>query len=651
MKCVRLLAATVLFVFLFASCGPEAASTPAATPSPVAAATTIALAPTYAEEIRFGLIGNVTSVNVWALFDARGYSYNNYAVMSGYWPRLYQLSIPDRNFETIAASGMPSPFQQEESFYTATVPLRTNLKWTDGTPFTADDVAFTINTALSFQLGYDWHDFYNPDYIDHVEAVDAHTVKFYFKQQPNVSVWQYGALQGPIVQKAYWNPRVSVPVALLPSLELSNQIASLTSQIAQIQSKIDQLNKEIIILPVTSTGYAQTKADIQSQQAGLNQTNTALAKAQSQYDSSMDAARQSLYALVDTNEPTLGDWIPAGEKNGTWINKVNPAHPFNAPHFGNAVYKIYSSENDAVRALQNNEIDSILEPNGLSLAGRRTIGNSASGMTSQGRNLFFLVSNSSSNSVLSNPALRQAVACMIDDRKTAGQLGEGIGALRFFMLPGETFWNNPNATLPCNTLDPASRMAKAVQMLKTAGYTWKVLPSRNANGQGLTLPGGQAMPTINLLVEDSNQQAIDAGNSIRQQLAVIGLPLTVQSVSSDELHYDVFSSHQFDAALLGWQVSAYPLYLCNWFGTPNPFGYSSDRLQSACEALNSTSDLSAAQKDVYQIQSILAQDLPFLPLYSSLTYDAYRNIKYPFDSVLDGLSGIYGAPSFAMPVP
>ena len=85
-------------------------------------------------------------------------------------------------------------------------------------------------------------------------------------------------------------------------------------------------------------------------------------------------------------------------------------------------------------------------------------------------------------------------------------------------------------------------------------------------------------------------------------------------------------------ALLGWNVSEYPGYLCDWFKDGNPFGYQSDRLQSACEALNSTSDLSTAQKDVYEIQSILAQDLPFIPLYSGITYDAYRNIKYPFDS-------------------
>jgi ABC-type oligopeptide transport system substrate-binding subunit len=65
--------------------------------------------------------------------------------------------------------------------------------------------------------------------------------------------------------------------------------------------------------------------------------------------------------------------------------------------------------------------------------------------------------------------------------------------------------------------------------------------------------------------------------------------------------------------------------------------------------LNLTSDLDEARKQIYELQSILAQDLPFIPLYSGVTYDAYRNISYPFDSVPGGLSGIYGAPSLAVP--
>ena len=131
-----LLLATALLIFLFASCAPQpfdfaqgrSSPVPTSVPSPMPPPAPTATSIPHASEIRFALIGNVTPVNVWALFDAKGYSYNNYAVMAGYWPRLYQLSIPDRNFEPMAASGMPSAFQEEGSFYTASVPLRSDFK-------------------------------------------------------------------------------------------------------------------------------------------------------------------------------------------------------------------------------------------------------------------------------------------------------------------------------------------------------------------------------------------------------------------------------------------------------------------------------------------------------------------------------------------
>lgn len=102
-------------------------------------------------------------------------------------------------------------------------------------------------------------------------------------------------------------------------------------------------------------------------------------------------------------------------------------------------------------------------------------------------------------------------------------------------------------------------------------------------------------------------------------------------------------------ALLGWRLSAYPGYVCEWFQAPSPFEYGSDRLTSACEAFNATADLETARRAAYEIQSILMEDLPLIPLYQVLRYEAYRNVAYPFDKVLDGLSGSYGAPSLAVP--
>jgi ABC-type transport system substrate-binding protein len=102
-------------------------------------------------------------------------------------------------------------------------------------------------------------------------------------------------------------------------------------------------------------------------------------------------------------------------------------------------------------------------------------------------------------------------------------------------------------------------------------------------------------------------------------------------------------------AILGWRLSEYPAYLCEWFGAGGWFEYASDRLQRACEALAVESNLEAAREQMLAIQSILAEDLPFVPLYTENTYDVFQNVEYPFGVVSGGLSGLYGAPSYAIP--
>jgi ABC-type transport system substrate-binding protein len=158
--------------------------------------------------IRFATLEDMTTTNVWALFDDVGASYWNYVVQIYHWPTLFTLSDQRYDFIPAVAADFPSEFTQEGDLYVATVKLKDGLVWSDGSPVTADDVAFTANTVLKFKLGLNWQSGYNPDYLVKVEAVDPLTVKFYYNTIPGLSLWQYGALQSPFVNKAYWEPKI-----------------------------------------------------------------------------------------------------------------------------------------------------------------------------------------------------------------------------------------------------------------------------------------------------------------------------------------------------------------------------------------------------------------------------------------------------------
>jgi len=78
-----------------------------------------------------------------------------------------------------AASGDPT---YSEDFTTLTVPLREGVTWSDGEPFTAADVVYTVETLMQYE-GFNAHTYF-ADNVETVTALDDYTVEFVLKQ-PN----------------------------------------------------------------------------------------------------------------------------------------------------------------------------------------------------------------------------------------------------------------------------------------------------------------------------------------------------------------------------------------------------------------------------------------------------------------------------------
>lgn len=87
---------------------------------------------------------------------------------------------PDNDFPALATS-----YEVGADLKSVTYHLREGVKWSDGEPFTADDVVFTFNYAkahLDFPIGYDIYSAEkDTGSIVDVVAVDDHTVRFDLK--------------------------------------------------------------------------------------------------------------------------------------------------------------------------------------------------------------------------------------------------------------------------------------------------------------------------------------------------------------------------------------------------------------------------------------------------------------------------------------
>ncbi len=142
--------------------------------------------------LKAGLSEEPKTLNIWLASDRWSLS-----VLS----QIYQ-GLMTRHPETLEltpwlAENLPV-YDPETLSYTVT--LR-NAKWSDGSPLTAQDVAFTANLIKEFKIP---RHFDRWSFVKAVEVLDAKTVRF-FLEKP-MAIFLSRTLATPIVSKKEWEP-------------------------------------------------------------------------------------------------------------------------------------------------------------------------------------------------------------------------------------------------------------------------------------------------------------------------------------------------------------------------------------------------------------------------------------------------------------
>ena len=585
---------------------------------------------------KLGIFEDLTTTNYWAYLGPDTTIWNSY-VLSGGKPALYSLS--DQRFDWIpsAATDFPTPVVEETAggttLWTTEAVLKKGMKWSDGNDVTAEDFIFTAHTVRDLELSGNWSSSVDTEFFDHAEALDPYKLKIYFKQKPGLARWQFGLAFMPILSKAFWEPVVE---------EAKKQGTTVEQQ-------------------------------------------------------------RALYAHVPENEPSAGGYIFEKWENGAFAEKVkNPDHYFEGssiiqysngaysesksgvydfgaygdpegdkvldytvgPFADSSIYSIFGNQETAVLALKKGDIDFMLNPLGLQRglqeqlkgqAGLETLENANNGFRYLGFNM--------RHPPMNIKAFRQAVAILIDKEFLTSTVLQGVAIPMYTTVPeGNGFWYNPNVSLIGKGLSRTERTEEAVKLLKDAGFTWEKEPKVSENGtvevegKGLKLPNGDPMPDLEILSPSPGYDPLRSTFAIwiERWLNDMGIPAKAKLTDFNVIVEKIADPDGFDIWILGWGLSNFPDYLEAFFHSRhaegdglNRGGYSNPEFDALAEQLLIETDLDAARDQVFKMQEFLADDLPYVVLFTTPLLESYRSdrLTFPYTGTLGGLQSTNGMTS------
>lgn len=235
-----------------------------------------------------------------------------------------------------------------------------------------------------------------------------------------------------------------------------------------------------------------------------------------------------------------------------------------------------------------------------------------------------LLLNMQNNPVLQAKAVRQALHYAIDKQALVEKIARGAAVVGSpGILPRDHVWYNPQAAYQ------GVDLKKAEELLASAGFGTLNADRIRQNERGETL-------SFTVLVGGGAEVRI--GEVLKEQLAKIGVQLTVQSVDT-KTRDTMVRENQYQLALLGhggWGGD--PDYLRERFGdqpkgglSPSAsrlHGYRNETLLALLNEQYITVDPEKRKALIFKLQEMLADEVLEIPLYNTASYTAYRPQEY-----------------------
>jgi peptide/nickel transport system substrate-binding protein len=326
------------------------------------------------------------------------------------------------------------------------------------------------------------------------------------------------------------------------------------------------------------------------------------------------------------------------------------------PYIDGIIFKYYGTSDAAVLGLKKGSIDMYwwgIEPGYLEdLRKEKDIqlfSNERSALYYMGFNVRKLPFN--------DPNLRRAIATLVDKDFIITRILQGHGTkMTSIIPPGNRFYYCPDLPTYGDGLSKEERVKKAYDILRNAGYDWKVPPvdrsGKVTKGEEIQLPSGQPMEKFMILTPPADYDPARAmsGMIIQEWLKELGMPASSKPMAFKSLVEQVSVRHDFDAFILGYgRLSLDPDYLRSFFHSSqdkprggNKAGYKNPEFDRIADESSRMMDPEKRRELIWEMQKIIMRDVPYVPLYNPSLIEAVRKDKFTgWVQMLEGIGNFW----------
>ena len=596
-----------------------------------------------------GIFQDVTTDNQWNFNDTEGGTVWNQYFLLPQSAGAYTIAMPGIELVPDLAEGDLQPAVQEGDQWIGEFTLKEGVLWSDDEPLTAEDFAFTWQTAVDLELTSGWVDYTDAEAgggpVVSVEAADDQTVRVTFSSQPGLATWGpgTGVTNMPVQPQHFWQDVVDEATA---SDDPRTTLLSASGAEAPA---------------IGATQFAERQ--------------------------------EGSFAASTVNE----NYYDAGaskESGGvTWTE---------GPYADRFQFPLYGGQEAAVLALADSEVDFLLNPLGMQRGFQDQVAENPdlTAIVNPTNGFRFLAFNHA-RAPMSDEAFRDALAALINKEFVTENLLQGVAFPLYVILPeGNVKWYNEEiagelATQGYAGMEDADRQAEAIRLLTEAGYTWESTPGFDdpatadevetapepgegftfVAGSGLMGPDGEAVPQLELVAPTASYDPLRAtfSNYISGVAQAMGIPIVTIPTDFNKIVNDVFATEadpdedgvfdedgdgveneylsDFDMFILGYSLgnAAFPTFHGSFFktgGGDNNTQYSSEAYDEQSAAFDAAQTEEEALEAMWEMERLIATDKPHIPLFDTGILEFYNNrVEYPFTETLSGLQFLSGLQS------